>query len=111
MQYGREVTDLLTACGIKPVRTSLACPRQNGIAERWIESCRRERLDHVIVLNDGHLRRLMRDYLSSELPILLNFLSSLTSESVSSYRCERTIIDHSRIRFWRPMPRRLHRRM
>ena len=43
--------------------------------------------------------------------LLKNFLSSLTSESVSSYCCERTIIDHSRIRFWRPMPRRLHRRM
>ena len=53
-KYGREVTDLLTASGIKPVRTSLACPWQNGIAERWIESCRRDLLDHVIVLNDGH---------------------------------------------------------
>src|SRR5262245_29414730 len=34
-----------------------------GIAERWIGSCRRELLDHVIVLNDAHLRRI-RDYIS-----------------------------------------------
>jgi putative transposase len=34
----------------------------NGIAERWVGSCRRELLDHVIPLNEQHLRRLVRDY-------------------------------------------------
>ena len=34
-----------------------------GMAERWLGSCRRELLDHVIVLNESHLRRLVRDYL------------------------------------------------
>jgi hypothetical protein len=38
-------------------------PWQNGVAERWVGSCRRELLDHVIVLNESHLRRLVRDYL------------------------------------------------
>jgi len=37
---------------------------QNGIAERWIGSCRREILDHVIALNEEHLRRLLRDYVN-----------------------------------------------
>src|SRR4030095_3829321 len=37
-------------------------PWQNGIAERWVGSCRRELLDHVIPLNEQHLRRLVRDY-------------------------------------------------
>jgi hypothetical protein len=37
-------------------------PWQNGIAERWIGSCRREILDHAIALNEVHLRRVMRDY-------------------------------------------------
>jgi transposase InsO family protein len=37
-------------------------PWQNGVAERWVGSCRRE-LDHEIVLNESHLRRLVRDYL------------------------------------------------
>jgi hypothetical protein len=31
-------------------------------AERWVESCRRELMDHVIALNDKHLRRLLSDY-------------------------------------------------
>ena len=36
----------------------------NGIAERWVGSCRREILDHVIALNEQHLRRLIRDYVN-----------------------------------------------
>jgi hypothetical protein len=39
-------------------------PWQNGLAERWVGSCRREILDHVIALNEQHLRRLVRDYVS-----------------------------------------------
>ena len=39
-------------------------PWQNGTAERWIGSCRRELLDHIIALNERHLLRLLRDYVS-----------------------------------------------
>src|SRR5579863_6823937 len=35
-----------------------------GTAERWIGSCRREMLDHIIPLNERHLRRLLREYAS-----------------------------------------------
>jgi hypothetical protein len=34
-------------------------PWQNGVAERWVGSCRRDLLDHVIILNERHLKRLM----------------------------------------------------
>ena len=47
-----------------PIRTSFASPWQNGVAERWIESCRRDLLDHVIALNEQHLKRLLSDYVS-----------------------------------------------
>jgi transposase InsO family protein len=63
-KFGKEVTDVLTTDGMKPVRISPASPWQNGVAERWIGSCRRELLDHVIVLNEVHLRRLIREYIS-----------------------------------------------
>ena len=62
-KFGEEVTELLTASGMKPTRISPASPWQNGVAERWIGSCRRV-LDHLIVLNEAHLRRLIRDYIS-----------------------------------------------
>jgi putative transposase len=63
-KFGKDVTDLLASSGIKPKRISFRSPWQNGVAERWVGSCRRELLDHVIILNDLHLRRLIRDYIS-----------------------------------------------
>jgi len=63
-KFGMDVFDLLNASGIKPKRTSPSSPWQNGIAERWIGSCRRELLDHVIALNEFHLRHLIREYIS-----------------------------------------------
>ncbi len=48
---------------LRPVRTAFRSPRQNGVAERWVESCRRELTDHVIVLNERHARRLLSEYL------------------------------------------------
>ena len=50
--------------GIKPVRTSYQSLWQNGIAERWVGSCRRELLDHVIVFGELHLYRLFKSYVS-----------------------------------------------
>lgn len=47
---------------VKPVRTAFRSPWQNGIAERFVGRCRKELFDHVIVLNERHLRRLMHDY-------------------------------------------------
>ncbi len=35
---------------------------QNGIVERFVGSCRRDLLDHVVVLNERHLKRLMNEY-------------------------------------------------
>jgi transposase InsO family protein len=43
--------------GIEPKRTSFRSPWQNGVAERWVGRCRRDLLDHVIVLNERHLKR------------------------------------------------------
>jgi len=35
----------------------------NGVAERWVGSVRRDLLDHVIVLNQRHLRTLLKEYI------------------------------------------------
>ncbi|MGA2982853.1 MAG: integrase core domain-containing protein [Terriglobia bacterium] len=47
---------------MSPVRTSFARPWQNGVVERWVESCRRDTLDHVIAVNERHLKRLLSEY-------------------------------------------------
>ena len=33
------------------------------MAERWVESCRRDLLDHIIAVNERHLKRLLADYI------------------------------------------------
>ena len=61
-KFDADVITFLKATGVKPTRTSIRSPWQNGTAERWAGSCRRELLDHVIPLNEEHLRRLIREY-------------------------------------------------
>ncbi len=61
-KYGAEVPAAVRSLGIKPVRTSFESPWQNGVAERWVESCRRDLLDHVIAVNERHLKRLLSEY-------------------------------------------------
>ncbi len=63
-KFDSSVLEFLEATGLEPKRTSIQSPWQNGIAQRWVGSCRRELLDHVIPLNDEHLRRLVRDYVA-----------------------------------------------
>ena len=63
-KFNADVIAFLKATGLRPKRTSIQAPWQNGTAERWVGSCRREILDHVIALNEQHLRRLIRDYVN-----------------------------------------------
>jgi transposase InsO family protein len=63
-KFDADVIAFLKASGVEPKRTSVQAPWQNGTAERWVGSCRREILDHVITLNEQHLRRLIRDYVN-----------------------------------------------
>jgi len=55
-KYGTDVPTAIRSMDIKPVQTTIGCPWQNGIAERWVGNCRRELLDHVIVINQSHLK-------------------------------------------------------
>jgi len=61
-KFGNDVVSAAKDMGSEPVRTAFRSPWQNGIAERWVGSCRRDLLDHVVVLNERHLKRLMREY-------------------------------------------------
>jgi putative transposase len=62
--YGNRVTDTLASLGIEQIVTSPRSPWQNGYCERVIGSIRRECLDHVIVLGEKHLRRVLKEYLA-----------------------------------------------
>jgi transposase InsO family protein len=58
--FGRAVE----AFGLTAVRTAPRSPWQNPYVERVIGSIRRECLDHVIIFNERHLRRVLRTYVA-----------------------------------------------
>jgi putative transposase len=60
--FSAEVARSIGGFGIQPRRTAHRSPWQNGTAERFVGSVRRELLDHVVVLSEDHLRRLLREY-------------------------------------------------
>lgn len=62
--FNEEVLNTTKSFGVEPKRTSFQSPWQNGVAERFVGSCRRDLLDHVIVLNERHVKRLMNEYVS-----------------------------------------------
>jgi transposase InsO family protein len=60
--YGTVVTRRLRAMGIRDKPTAPASPWQNGFVERLIGSIRRECVDHIVVLGEAHLRRILISY-------------------------------------------------
>jgi transposase InsO family protein len=60
--YGRKVSEGLKEMGIKETLTTRQSPWQNIFVERVIGSIRRECLDHVIIANERHLRRILGSY-------------------------------------------------
>jgi transposase InsO family protein len=60
--FSPAVTRAIKRFEIDPKRTAFRSPWQNGTAERFVGSIRRELLDHVVILNEDHLRRLLREY-------------------------------------------------
>jgi len=62
-KFEDDVVSAVREMGSQPTRTTFRSPWQNGVAERWVGSCRHDLLDHVIILNERHLKRLMSSYL------------------------------------------------
>lgn len=62
--YGKAFTHRIWSMGIRDHPTAPRSPWQNGYVERVIGSIRRECLDHVIVRNEAHLRRVLQGYTS-----------------------------------------------
>ena len=60
--FSPAVTSAIKSFEVDPKRTAFRSPWQNGTAERVVGSVRRELLDYVVVLNEDHLRRLLREY-------------------------------------------------
>jgi len=63
-KYGPCFAQVAATSGIAVLRTPVRAPRANAIVERFLRSVRQECLDHVLVLGEGHLRRVLREYVA-----------------------------------------------
>jgi len=61
-KFGLAFARVAAASGITELRTAFRAPRQNATCERFLESVRRECLDHILVLGEAHLGRILREY-------------------------------------------------
>jgi transposase InsO family protein len=61
--YGRDFPARLDRSGVASVRTPFRAPRANSIAERVIRTIRQECLDHVVVLSEGHLTKVLHEFI------------------------------------------------
>jgi len=63
-KYGPRFAQLAAASGIAVVRTPVHAPRANAVAERFLRGVRCERIDHVLLLGEAHLRRALGEYVA-----------------------------------------------
>ncbi len=61
-KYGPHFKAVAAGTGIEVLRTPIMAPRANAICERLLGSIRRECLDHMVIVNERHLRRVLLEY-------------------------------------------------
>ncbi len=61
-KYSAQFARVAAGSRIKVVRTGYRAPRENAMCERFVGSVRRECLDHLLILREGQLRRVLRVY-------------------------------------------------
>jgi putative transposase len=61
-KYPAAFDAILADTGITVVLSGVQMPRMNAIMERWIQSCRRELLDRMLVWNQAHLLHALHQY-------------------------------------------------
>ena len=60
--YGGDFVARAKRIGVRTVLTPIATPQANAIAERLSGTFRRECLDHMIIVNERHLRHVLREF-------------------------------------------------
>lgn len=63
-KYGRHFDAVAVGTRIEVLRTPIRAPRANAICERLMGSVRRECLDHVVIVSESHLLRVLKEYVT-----------------------------------------------
>jgi transposase InsO family protein len=60
--YGRDFRPRARRIGIDAIATPIASPRANAVIERFLGTLRRECLDHLLILDEQHLRSVLTEF-------------------------------------------------
>ncbi|MBW2457508.1 MAG: DDE-type integrase/transposase/recombinase, partial [Deltaproteobacteria bacterium] len=61
-KFGAEFDRIARSTGIRVLRTPCRAPRANATCERYLGSARRDCLDHVLILGEKHLLRVLKEH-------------------------------------------------
>ncbi|CAA9363204.1 MAG: Mobile element protein, partial [uncultured Chloroflexia bacterium] len=61
-KYGSHFDAVAVGTGVEVLRTPVKAPRANAICERLLGSVRRECLDHILIVSEAHLCRVLKEY-------------------------------------------------
>ena len=63
-KYSGAFDEVFRSEGVRVIRTPIRSPKANAFAERFVKTARRECLDHLLVLSERHLERILREYVT-----------------------------------------------
>jgi transposase InsO family protein len=61
-EYGAEFDRAAKSVGTRVIRTAVRAPRMNSVVERFVRSAREECLDHLIIVGERHLSRVLQEF-------------------------------------------------
>ena len=61
-KYTSAFDNVFTSRGLHVIHTPYRAPNANAFAERWVRTAREECLDHILVINESHLRKVLLEY-------------------------------------------------
>ena len=61
-KFSRAFDEVLTAGGVRIIKTPIRSPRANAFAERFVGTPRRECIDHLLIYGEPHLRTVLAEY-------------------------------------------------
>jgi putative transposase len=63
-KFTNAFDNVFISTGFHVIRTPLRAPDANAYAERWVRTVREECLDHLLIMNQTHLKRVLDSYIS-----------------------------------------------